>query len=80
MTLDGNTVTGKGQADDPGANQFNATLFSQTGLDTRKPHTLTLQNKYTTTSPSWVDVDYIVVTTGDGVKKYGNDRHDVRRS
>lgn len=67
MTLDGAQTTALGlDPDGADINQFNATLFNQTGLDTSKQHQILLQNHYTTTAPSWLDLDYVILTTGDG--------------
>ncbi|KIP01363.1 hypothetical protein PHLGIDRAFT_362060 [Phlebiopsis gigantea 11061_1 CR5-6] len=66
VALDGEVTKANGFSADP---LFNQPLFSQTGLDHSKPHTIVLSNQYTTTSPSWVDVDYMVVTASDGNSK-----------
>ena len=62
MTLDGHSTTKNGAADE---DAFNCTLFSQTGLNGDQ-HQLTLQNEWRGAFPTWFDVDYIVVTVGDG--------------
>lgn len=64
VTLDGTTTVRNGNANG-GPEAFQQLMFSATGLS-KDQHQLVLQNKYTTTSPSWVDVDYILVTSGDG--------------
>ncbi|KIP10533.1 hypothetical protein PHLGIDRAFT_232823 [Phlebiopsis gigantea 11061_1 CR5-6] len=66
VTLDQTTVTANGNSGDGSVNLFNQLLFSQTGLDESQAHTVTLKNQYTTSSASWVDVDYMLVTAGDG--------------
>lgn len=63
-TLDGVTTIGNGNSNSSG-NIFQHSIFSASRLSNDQ-HTLILQNKYSTTVPSWVDVDYIVVTSGDG--------------
>ena len=68
MTLDGQTTTASGQPAVANTNEFSMLLFSQTGLDDTQ-HVLQLKNQYQTSSPSWVDVDYILVTSGDGDTK-----------
>ena len=45
---------------------FNQTLFGQTGLDPTKSHTVTLMDRFSISTPSRDDVDYMVVTAGDG--------------
>ena len=60
----------QGQPQPPDSNLFEQLLFSQEGLDLNKQHQLLLTNKYTTSTPSYVDVDYIVITSGDGVAQY----------
>ena len=69
MTLDQTTVTANGNSGDASVNLFNQLLFSKTGLDESQVHTVTLKNQYTTSSASWVDVDYMLVTAGDGNEK-----------
>lgn len=64
VTLDGTTTVRNGNANG-GPEAFQQLMFSATGLG-KDQHQLVLQNKYTTASPSWVDVDYILVTSGDG--------------
>jgi hypothetical protein len=65
VTLDGTTKYASGQPVVANTNMFQTLLFSQTGLDNTQ-HQLQLQNKYSTSVPAWVDVDFIVVTSGDG--------------
>ena len=70
VTLDQTTVTANGSSGDPNLNLFNQLLFSQKGLDLGRQHQVVLKNQYTTPDPSYVDVDYIVITSGDGNEKY----------
>lgn len=69
MRLDGITKTANGNSGNILANVFNICLFSQEGLDLNSEHQMVLWNNYTTVSPSYVDVDYIVVTVGDDIKR-----------
>ena len=50
-------------------NQFQSLLFGQAGLDGSE-HTLVLRNADTTQQPSYVDVDYIVITNGNADAQY----------
>lgn len=69
VTLDQTTVTADGNSGSSTVNLFNQLLFSQDGLDLDKQHQVVLRNQYTTVDPSWVDVDYMIVTSGDGNEK-----------
>ncbi|EKM58539.1 uncharacterized protein PHACADRAFT_252958 [Phanerochaete carnosa HHB-10118-sp] len=66
VTIDGATTTANGYSGSANINIFNATLFSQTGLDTSEQHQIALQNKYSTSTPAYVDLDYVIITSGDG--------------
>ncbi|KAI0342651.1 hypothetical protein BDW22DRAFT_131485 [Trametopsis cervina] len=63
-TLDGVTTIANGNPNSS-TNLFNHLMFSASNLGPQQ-HQLILQNKYQTTGPSWVDVDYILMTSGDG--------------
>lgn len=63
VELDNGTTTANGFST---TSLFNETLFVQSGLDPAKPHTIALKNQYSRANPSFVDVDYMVVTAGDG--------------
>ncbi|KAI0091114.1 hypothetical protein BDY19DRAFT_886314 [Irpex rosettiformis] len=62
VTLDGTTTVKNGYSN---GEKFQQLMFSATNLNNVQ-HQLVLKNTYTTTGPSWVDVDYILVTSGDG--------------
>ena len=47
---------------------FNTTLFSQTGLSNGQ-HQLMIHNDYSGSTPAVFDLDYVLVTTGDGNAK-----------
>ena len=47
-------------------NSFQELLFSAEGLDWDTQHTVVVRNAYTTSNPSYVDIDWIDVATGDG--------------
>ncbi|KAI0684588.1 hypothetical protein BC835DRAFT_616767 [Cytidiella melzeri] len=64
VTLDGNVTVANGNSNST-ASFFQSVLFQATDLDTHQ-HRLVLQNAYTTPAPSYVDVDYVLVTSGDG--------------
>ncbi|PSS34147.1 hypothetical protein PHLCEN_2v1815 [Hermanssonia centrifuga] len=61
-TLDGMSTTGYGQSNTP---IFNSSLFSATNLGGQQ-HRLVLTNTFTTPADPWVDIDYMVITSGDG--------------
>ncbi|KAI0091115.1 hypothetical protein BDY19DRAFT_991693 [Irpex rosettiformis] len=63
VTLDGDRTVRNGHAN--GTDEFQQLMFSATNLGANQ-HDLVLTNNYTTVNASWVDVDYIVVTSGDG--------------
>ena len=63
VDLDSAITTANGYSVNP---LFNQMLFSQINLDPSKPHKIILSDQYTTAPPSWVDVDYMIVTAGDG--------------
>ncbi|KAI0783846.1 hypothetical protein BC629DRAFT_529054 [Irpex lacteus] len=63
VTLDGDNTFRNGRSN--GSDEFQQVMFSATGLS-RDQHELVLKNNYTTTIPSYVDVDYVVITSGDG--------------
>ena len=70
MTLDGTTQTASGVPSPADANQFNQSLFSQTNLDLTIPHQIALTNQYSSSVPAYVDLDYVIITAGDGDKRY----------
>lgn len=45
--------------------RFHQNIFNQTGLSAGKEHLITLQGPPKSTAP-YVDLDYIIVTQGDG--------------
>jgi hypothetical protein len=55
-------VLGNGSAD---PDVFDALLFGQSGL-AFGPHEVVLTNDWTTPTPSFVDLDYVVLTLGEG--------------
>lgn len=64
VTLDG--VTHYGNANSNGSTEFfKQLMFSATNLSDDQ-HQIVLQNNPTTVTSSGVDIDYILVTTGDG--------------
>ena len=63
VTLDGQIYSADGYAR---PNMYQQVLFAQEGLEQSTEHQVILQNNYTTSTPSWVDVDWIVITSGDG--------------
>lgn len=67
VTLDGQTTIKNGSSN-RSAEAFQQVVFSATGLNASE-HQLVLQNTYTTASPSWFDVDFVDITTGDGDDK-----------
>ncbi|KAI0091119.1 hypothetical protein BDY19DRAFT_933898 [Irpex rosettiformis] len=64
VTLDGNVTVGNGNPNST-MNLFQHLMYSATNLPDGEHH-LVLQNKYSTAGASWVDVDYMLVTSGDG--------------
>lgn len=64
MVLDGGSqFDGSATAN---VNQFNTLLYSTTSLDATKQHRLVIQNVHGSSQGSSMDIDYIVVTAGDG--------------
>lgn len=63
VTLDGTTTLKNGNSNG-GPQLFQQLMFSATNLS-EDQHQLVLENRYTTPNPSWVDVDYILVTSGN---------------
>ncbi|KAJ3553754.1 hypothetical protein NM688_g3447 [Phlebia brevispora] len=62
-TLDEATTVQNGEAP---VDQFNCTLYSHTGLDEGQ-HEVILQNEWPPDTPNtWFDIDYMVITSGDG--------------
>ncbi|KAJ3553757.1 hypothetical protein NM688_g3448 [Phlebia brevispora] len=61
-TLDGSTTVYNG---DVSVDQFNCTLYSQTSLAAGQ-HDLILENQWTGENPTWFDIDYMIITSGDG--------------
>ncbi|GJE94533.1 hypothetical protein PsYK624_107030 [Phanerochaete sordida] len=66
VTLDGNTQTANGYPGSTTANLFKQNLFSQIGLDPTTPHQIALTNQYSSSVPAYVDLDYAIITAGDG--------------
>ena len=66
VKLDNHSLTGNGFSS---RDIFNATLFNVMGLDGGEHH-LVLQNEWTNSSLDSFDVDYVVVTVGDGNSVY----------
>ncbi|KAI0091112.1 hypothetical protein BDY19DRAFT_683874 [Irpex rosettiformis] len=64
VTLDRQSTTYNGSSG-AGPALFQQLMFSATDLSTEESHTLTVENNYTT-SMAWVDIDFIVITSGDG--------------
>lgn len=60
--MDGVTTTANGYS---AAELFNHLMYNVTGLS-NKEHQFVLQNSYTQTGQWWVDVDYMIITAGDG--------------
>lgn len=56
-----------GQSNDP---HYQQNMFSAERLNSGQ-HNITLQNKFTSPAAPFVDLDYIVVTTGDGNPQLG---------
>lgn len=50
--------------------QFGTLLYSATSLDTAKEHHLTVKNVYGSSQGSSMDIDYMVITAGDGNDQY----------
>ena len=61
-TLDGVAVAGNGYN---APDIYNVVLFSHEQLDDHQ-HELIMQNQWSDGSATWLDIDYIVITAGDG--------------
>ena len=68
VTLDGDVTVRNGNPNST-ENLFQQLMYSATDLG-KEQHELVLQNKYSTSQPSWVDVDFMLVTSGDGDPTY----------
>ena len=60
--LDGVATPGDGATS---IDTFNVSLFHQTGLGSDQ-HSLTMMNQWAGSTPTWFDIDYMLVTSGDG--------------
>ena len=50
--------------------QFGTLLYSATSLDTNREHHLTIKNIYGSSQGSSIDIDYMIITAGDGNDQY----------
>ncbi|PSR81993.1 hypothetical protein PHLCEN_2v6168 [Hermanssonia centrifuga] len=66
VDLDGLTTTASGYSNNL---TFNVTLFSATDLDDTE-HQVALKNMFSSPAAAWVDLNYVVVTSGDGNPQY----------
>ncbi len=66
VDLDGLTTTASGYSNNL---TFNITLFSATDLDDTE-HQVVLKNMFSSPAAAWVDLNYVVVTSGDGNPLY----------
>lgn len=62
VLLDGQAFLGNSSAN---VDTFDRLMFARDGLAFGE-HTVVFENAYTTESPSFVDLDYAIVTAGDG--------------
>lgn len=66
VTLDGDTIAADGFSIEE---LFNMSLFNHQNLAENQVHHLVLQNNYDSIVPSYVDLDYMVLTVGDGSER-----------
>lgn len=50
--------------------QFNTLLYQASSLDTTQEHNLVIRNIHDSSQASSIDIDYMVVTVGDGNEQY----------
>lgn len=50
--------------------QYNVLLYSATSLDVTKEHQVVLQNSQGSSQETSLDIDYMIVTAGDGDLQY----------
>ena len=68
MSVDGKNTTGNGHTGDP-AGAFNVSLFGDNSMSAGT-HTVSLVNTPSTSTGKYVDLDWAVITVGDGNTKY----------
>ncbi|KAI0783837.1 hypothetical protein BC629DRAFT_1723730 [Irpex lacteus] len=73
-TLDGSTSIRNGNPNST-ENLFQRLMYSAEDLSSEQ-HQLIVENKYNTSGPSWVDVDYVLVTSGDGILSWDDSPND----